>query len=429
MNTRITTKVVGLLLTMFLVGEAFAQVPSSVTQQLRLSTGGVAPEYVQHRAITGAPVAPNAGGYNGAGNWYAWDQVPATVAGTNYLMMLNDQNQVTRTTLFNAAVSNYFVRVNAAGTNLQYMNPNDLIVAQNGLTENGLDTIELGGTLLHNTTINLSTFDMSYTGSGTFEVGDGVGTMNINLDPGAGGFINLQNIDASLIDTNFLMTDATGNVVTRGLSTLIDANNGVTETVIGGVSTVQLGAPATGGSTLAVDRFVSLNGNDVNWEGDGNFNIGAATDDQSLNIHTGALGNVTLQGTTLNGVANLTNFLYTDGTNVRRATAQQVDTIASPVMFMGVAATGEIVQTPNPLTGIYRGKIAGNGGYTYTSPAIANLDANAAIVCTIDNRTNVLGTIIVQVTDVTSGVNGTFEIECSESIQTGSSISYVVMNP
>src|SRR5215208_393679 len=69
MKLRITT-LAGFVLALLLVGDAFAQVPSSVTQQMRLSTGGGTPAYVQHRAITTVSAAPATLG------WYAWDQVP-----------------------------------------------------------------------------------------------------------------------------------------------------------------------------------------------------------------------------------------------------------------------------------------------------------------------------------------------------------------
>src|SRR5688572_12511499 len=111
MKTRITT-VAALLLAMFLVGEAVAQVPSSVTQQLRLSTGGVAPNYVQHRAIT------TAGPAAGANSWYAWDQVPVAAAGTNYLLFLNGSNEVRRTNAFTATQSNFLLVVNGTGTDI-----------------------------------------------------------------------------------------------------------------------------------------------------------------------------------------------------------------------------------------------------------------------------------------------------------------------
>jgi hypothetical protein len=427
MKSRITTLAGLVILTLLFVGDVFAQVPSSVTQQLRLSTGGATPNYVQHRAITsvGAPAGPT-------NAWYAWDQVPAVAPGVNYLLMLNDQNEVRRTNQFSSSVANYFVTVDATGNNLTYTNPADLIVAQNGLTENGQDTIELGGQLLHATTINTGGFDMSWinsTGTSNFRLGDGTNTFNVNIDPGATGFLNLQNIDNDDTLSTFLTLDLAGNVKSRTLSSLVDADNGLIATVVAGTSVVSLGSTATGGAPLLANRFVSLATFDLNFEGTGNFNLGDAGSNVTTNVNTGTTGNMTLQGSTLNSVSNITNFIYTDGNNVRRATAQQIDTNASPVMYMAVDATGNIVQSPSPTANFYRGQIAGTGTYTYTSPAIPVLQAGASINCTVFNTTGVLGTVSVQVTGVSAGTPGTFTVETSENIQSGSFINYMVMNP
>jgi hypothetical protein len=426
MKLRITTLAAGLVLALCLTGDALAQVPSSVTQQLRLSTGGVNPNYVQHRAITTVGAAPAANG------WYAWDQVPNVIAGTNYLLMLNDQNEVRRTTQFSAAVANYFVTVDATGNNLTYVNPADLVVAQNGLTEIGQDTIELGGTLLHNTQINVNDFDLTIdnaTGTGDFNIGGGAGTLNVNVDPGGAGNVNFQNIDLDDTLVTFLALDNTGNLRTRTLASIVDADNGLTAAVVSGTSVISLGSTASAGAPLLTDRFVSMNGNDLNWEGTGNFNLGDAASNVSTNVNTGTTGNMTLQGTTLNSVTNVTNFIYTDGNNVRRATAQQIDTNNAPVMYMAVDNAGNIVQSQSPTTGIYRGQIAGTGVYTYTSPNIPVLNAGASITATIQNATGVLGAVSVQITNVTTGSPGTFSVETSENIQNGSFINYIVMNP
>jgi hypothetical protein len=425
MKIRITT-LAGFVLALLLVGDAFAQVPSSVTQQLRLSTGGATPNYVQHRAITASGPAPATLG------WYAWDQVPVAAPNTNYLLMLNDQNEVRRTTTFGPSVANFFVAVDPTGNNLTYIDPADLIVAQNGLTENGQDTIELGGTLLHNTEILTEGFNMVWrntTGTSNFDLGDGTNTFNVNIDVGASGDLNLQNIDNDDTLSTFLAIDLSGNVRTRTLASLVDADNGLTAAVVSGTSVVSLGSTATGGAPLLTDRFVSMGGFDLNWEGTGDFNLGDAASVVNTNIHTGATGNMTLQGTTLNSVANITNFIYTDGNNVRRATAQQIDTNDTPVMYMAVDASGNIVQSPSPTANFYRGQIAGTGTYTYTSPAVPVLLAGASITCTVYNTTGVLGTVSVQVTGVSNGTPGTFTVETSENIQAGSFINYMVMNP
>lgn len=427
MKLRITT-FAGFVLALLLVGDAFAQVPSSVTQQLRLSTGGGSPNYVQHRAITGVTAPPAA-----TNAWYAWDQVPAVAVGVNYLLMLNDQNEVRRTNQFSSSVANYFVTVDATGNNLTYLNPDDLIVAQNGLTENGSDTVELGGTLLHATSINTNGFDMSWvntTGTSNFNLGDGTNTFNVNINPGASGNLNLQNIDNDDTLVTILAMDPTGNVRTRTLASLVDADNGLTVDVVNGTSVVHLGDDVTGGAPLLTDRFVSLAGFDLNFEGaSGNVNLGDATSNITTNVNTGTTGNMTIQGTTLDDNDGVLNFLYTDGNNVRRATAQSLDTVAAPVMFMALDAGGNIIQTPSPTTGIYRGQIQGTGTYQYTSPSIPVLNAGASITATVQNGTGVLGVVTVQVTTVSTGTPGTFSVETSEDIPSNSYINYVVMNP
>jgi len=414
MKLRITT-LAGFVLALLLVGDAFAQVPSSVTQQLRLSTGGATPNYVQHRAITTSGPAPATLGY------YSWDQVPVAAAGINYLLMLNDQNEVVRTNQFSSTVANYLVTVDATGNNLTYINPDDLVVAQNGLTENGQDTEIL--------TEGFNMVWRNTTGTSNFNLGDGTNTFNVNIDVGLSGNLNLQNIDNDDTLLTILAMDPTGNVRTRTLASLVDADNGLTANVVNGTSVISLGSTATGGAPLLTNRFVTMGGFDLNWEGTGNFNLGDAASVVNTNIHTGATGNMTLQGTTLNSVANITNFIYTDGNNVRRATAQDIDTNASPVMYMAVDAVGNIVQAPSPTAGIYRGQIAGTGTYTYTSPAIADLQAGASINCTVYNTTGVTGTVSVQVTSVSNGTPGTFTVETSENIQAGSFINFMVMNP
>jgi hypothetical protein len=429
MKLRITTLTAGFVLALLMVGDVFAQVPSSVTQQLRLSTGGLTPNYVQHRAITSVGAAPATFG------WYAWDQVPDRTADplNNYLLFLNPSNEVRRTNGFTSAVANYFVTVNAAGDNLTYLDPNDLIVAQNGLTENGQDTVELGGTLLHATSINTSGFDMSWvntTGTSNFILGDGNNTFNVNINPGTTGNLNLQNIDNDDTLLTILALDPTGNVRTRTLASLVDADNGLTVDVVSGTSVVHLGDDVSGGAPLLTDRFVSLGGNDLNFEGaSGNLNLGDAASNVTTNVHTGTTGNMTLQGTTLDDNDGVLNFLFTDGNNVRRATAQSLDTVTAPVMFMALDAGGNIIQTPSPTTGIYRGQIAGTGTFTYASPAIPVLNAGASITATVQNATGVVGTVSVQVTTVTTGTPGSFNVETSENIQAGSFINYVVMNP
>jgi hypothetical protein len=58
-----------------------------------------------------------------------------------------------------------------------------------------------------------------------------------------------------------------------------------------------------------------------------------------------------------------------------------------------------------------------------------NIQAGAAINVSVENHSGVLGAIVVQVTTVSTGVAGTFSVESSENIQSGSFINYTVINP
>lgn len=416
---------------LFFVGDVFAQaVPSLVTQQMRLSTGGVTPNYVQHRAITASPVAPGTNGF------YAWDQVPTATAGINYLLFLNDLNEVRRTTQFSVANSLQIARVNLAGNNIEFTSLASLINARNG-TRTVNDTVLLGGPLTENTTIDQSGFNMTYSnGSATptaFNLGTGTNAFNINIDPGTAGNVNLQNIDVDTTAQNIIVTDATGNVRSRSLSSLIDldANNGLIIADTGSRQTVQLGSSISGGAPLLENRLVSLNSFNLTIEGaGGNMNLGNATSNVTTNVHTGTTGNMTLQGTTLNSAVGADNILFVNGTTnqVHRAQTLTLDSNATPAQFLTIDNTGKITRSQSPIINFFRGQIAGTGIFQYTSPTM-NIQAGAAINVSVENHTGVIGAIVVQVTNVTTGTAGTFSVETSENIQSGSFINYTVINP
>ena len=498
-------------------GGALAQVPSLVTQQLRLSTGGATPNYVQLRGITGAAASTD---------YYQLDQAPAPTAGTNYSMWLNDQNQIKRSNPFGLSQQHYLLQVNALGNGLQWVDPstlttlngdiigpvdstlvnvghsgldnrliqgiNDatgyvvgtvihidrggtnsidlpaagavaygdgtkymftavgtqnqilksngvnppswtnvgaLITVQNGLTRTG-DTIELGGTLIHATNIDQSGFNMNFiNGSGTastMTIGNGTNTMNLSINPGAAGNVTMTNIPTDTTAPSILALDGTGRVRLRSLASLVTADNGLIAT---GNNNVSLGSPASSGAPLLTDRFVSLATHTFNFEGTGSVNVGTGND-VSLNVNTGTAGNVTIQGATLNSTSNFNNIAFVDtATNqVRRAKTSLMTQNNAPSLYLAIDATGNIVKSISPTTGITRGQIAGTGTFTYTSPAI-NILAGASITASVENHTGISGAIVVQVTAVTTGAAGTFSVESSESIQSGSFINYVVMNP
>jgi hypothetical protein len=242
----------------------------------------------------------------------------------------------------------------------------------------------------------------------------------------------MQNIDIDSTVTSMLVLDGASNVRQRDISTLvrIGADNGLTITKTGPENVIHLGGATAGTAPLLTTRWVDLATFDLNFEGTGNMNLGNATSNVSTNVNTGTTGNMTLQGTTLYNTAGANNILYVDSTthDVRSAPVQALTVNNTPTMFLTKDATGNITQSPNPSANFIRGQIAGTGTYTYTSPAML-INSGAAIICTIENHTGFLGAVIVQVTNVTTGVAGTFSVESSENIQTGSFINYTVMNP
>ncbi len=333
--------------------------------------------------------------------------------------------------------------LDAAG-NVRTRTFGSIITADNGLITNGLGLVSMGAPatggalLLTDRFIGLATHKLTYEGAGDFNIGDGTSAQNITLDPSATGSTNFKNLAnqaaPAATDRFVMMSTGSDKAFTRTLASLVNADNGlvVDNTVTPGTSTVQLGAPATGGALLLSNRFIGLRGFALNFDGDGSINMGASGN-VNVNVNTGATGNMTLQGTTLSagaGTPKFDNMAFVDGTtnNVRIAKTTDITTNATPTMFITVDATGNITKSVSPTTGFAKGQIAGNGSYQYTSPVIATgIVAGASITCTVQNMTGITGTILVQVTGVNTAA-GTFTVETSESIQNGSFINYVVMN-
>ncbi|HYM21128.1 MAG TPA: hypothetical protein VEW28_09015 [Candidatus Kapabacteria bacterium] len=187
-----------------------------------------------------------------------------------------------------------------------------IVGADNGLSmKSDGTTVELGGTLLKNTNIGLATFNLSTSGVGNINFGDGTSAEHITLDPSATSFITLKNIAAST-DTTMLIVDGTGNVHTRSTSSLVGADNGLVVNNIAGVATVELGSAANTGAPLLVDRYVGLNGKTMNFMGAGNFNVGDGTSIEHITLDAGATGNLTINHLT---TTNDTSILILDASN------------------------------------------------------------------------------------------------------------------
>jgi len=294
---------------------------------------------------------------------------------------------------------------------------------------------------------------MNFVGAGNFNVGDGTGVETIKVDPSATGAIQLKNVANFATPTatdRILMLDPTSptgdKVWTRSLSSLVAANQGliVNNTVNPGTTTVQLGDTIDGNSPINTTRFITMTGASpsltydgtgvLNLGTSGNLNVTVKTGTQNFDVNTMG-GNMTLQSTGLDvtgAAGNANNFLWVDtvSNQVHRARTSTMGRDNAALDFLAVDhTTGNIVRAISPTAGIFRGQIAGTGVFQYTSPAIPSLLAGASITCTIENHSGVLGAVLVQVTNITTGAGGTFSVETSDNIPAGSFINYVVMNP
>jgi hypothetical protein len=299
------------VLSIAIAGDVLAQpvtpsVPSLVTQQSRLSTGGATPSYINFRAK---------GGVGSSSNYYSWDQAPAPTSGTNYSLWLDQANNIETSVGFGPTIASpgpgfgqplYLQRVNAAGTGLEWVKPNDLVQANNGLfldntTTPGVDIVQLGGAtsgtanLLSDRFVTLGGKALNFDGAGSFNVGTPSTVVNMTFDPGTTGFITLNDITTSLTTTKLLTLDASNHVITRDLSTLVVADEGLSINPTGGY--VELGTPA-GATTPAVfttNRFVGMGGKGLSFTGAGTFNIGDGSGILNTTIDVGATGALTVK--------------------------------------------------------------------------------------------------------------------------------------
>ncbi|MEP7234628.1 MAG: hypothetical protein ABI778_04960 [Ignavibacteriota bacterium] len=531
-----------------LTGQVFAQAtaPSLVTQQLRLSDGLTPNRYINIRAGISGIASDNIP--------YFLDQAPATDATKGYSLWLNGANHIVTSDAFAAgSTTNQFwlERVKANGTGLEWVDPATLVQANNGLsvdnlTTPGSPTVQLGGPLIKATSVDQAGFNLSFVNGSaatptTYTLGNGTNVFNVSIDPSATGNVTMNNMQLDNTATDFLVLDGTKNVKTRPLSSLVVADNGiwvnptggfvelggavtntnalstnrfvtlggqtlnfdgtgnfnvgdgtnaqnitldpsatgstnlkslatlptpaqtdrfvvmadgndkaytrtlaslvnadngliVDNTVTPGTSTVQLGAPATGGANLLVSRFLGLNNQTMNYEGDGTFNLGT-TGNIAFNVKTGTSA-MTLQGAALasangNTVHNLT---YVDETNneVHTITTAAMNRNDAAVDFIAVdPSTGNYVKAISPTAGIYRGHTAWNGTtYTQTITVLPTqtIVAGASVTATNENGTG-QGTVAIQVTSVTAGAGGSFNVEASDILPGSTFINWVVMNP
>ncbi|HET9135565.1 MAG TPA: hypothetical protein VFO76_02920, partial [Candidatus Kapabacteria bacterium] len=316
-------------------GSAFAQAtaPSLVTQQLRLSSG--ANTYVNLRAGSN-PTATDA-------NPYFLDAPPTPTAGEGYALWLDPTNHIRTSIKFTSAAGpyaagvggpGYLYRVNAAGTGTEWVLPSDITSANEGLsidsvTSPGTAIVQLGYTATGHNPITNTRFvtmnaasSLTFDGEGAFNVTatGGTSTMNMTFDPGTAGTITMPNIDPNatpLATDRLLILNGTNTVLTRALTSLVDANNGLTLDVGGAVPTVQLGDSATGigQHPLNQDRYVTLGSHNLHFQGAGGFLIGDGTAQTDVTVDPGAAGFITLNEIDAATVAPSDRMLILDNAN------------------------------------------------------------------------------------------------------------------
>jgi hypothetical protein len=349
------------VLSIGLAGEAFAQptMPSLVTQQTRLSTGGVSPTYVQLRAKPGVALSTDA---------YFWDQAPVPTVNVNYSMWLDANNNIVRSASFGPILGapgtgapGYLERVNATGTGLDWVLPTAIIGANNGLvldlTSNpGIAIVQLGdsvtgvtgqGALSSNRFVHMAGKTLNFEGAGNFNVGDGIATQNITLDPTTAGILAFHHLNTTTLDTRLLVLGGGDSVMTRDLSSLVVADNGLTINAVGGY--VELGSVATGGAPLLRNSFVTLSTHDMTFDGAGNFNVGDGTSNETIKLDPSATGAVQLKN-----IANFATPTATDRILMLDPTSPTGDKVWTRTLSSLVGANQGLVVdiTTNPGTSV-----------------------------------------------------------------------------
>lgn len=314
--------IAALMVVVGITGTAMAQapqVPSLVTQQLRLSNGSNA--YINLRAGTGPVNSDLAPGP------YFLDAPPATSVGTSYVLGLNNLNHIVRSTGYGLVAgqvgpgiggAGWLLRVNITGDGTEWIQPTDLTGANNGLVVDntsvvGTAIVQLGGNtslagaavpFTSDRFVNLATHALNFEGGGAFNIGIAGAVTNMTFDQGLTGNITMPNVPAPLPATylntdRLLFLDAANHVNTRTLASLVDANNGLVVDITGAIPTIQLGGPSAATGTavaFAGDRFVDFGTHALNFQGVGTMTVGDGTSNTIINID---------QGTTVGGSLNL----------------------------------------------------------------------------------------------------------------------------
>lgn len=151
------------------------------------------------------------------------------------------------------------------------------ITADNGLNVNTGSNVRLGGTLVQNTTVNQSTFDMTYSGTGTFGVGANdagsklyvsPGTINTGLKVGSfpaassnktGIAIDMANTSTS----NGLDISNIGSTAMQGIRINSTANGSGTGIRIGDATTLGTGINIRGGTGIIYNALSAASGTGI----------------------------------------------------------------------------------------------------------------------------------------------------------------------
>ncbi len=168
------------------------------------------------------------------------------------------------------------------------------ITANNGLTKNTANNVQLGGTLLQNTAVDQAAFTMTYGGTGNFlhtttgnvSVGNAAPSNKLHVTA-ASNPVRFEGIVGGAVADSLVTADANGVLRQRTVASVvggaITANNGLTKNT---ANNVQLGGTLLQNTTVDQSTFNMV------YSGTGNFGIGTASPAQKLDV----TGNIAVAG-------------------------------------------------------------------------------------------------------------------------------------
>jgi hypothetical protein len=150
------------------------------------------------------------------------------------------------------------------------------VFANNGLTKSG-DTIQLGGALIKNTTVNQSTFNMLFSGTGVFGVGATDAGSKLNVSPGtinngirigdfpaaSSGKTGLAIDMANTSTSNGIDITNIGATAMQGIRINSTANGNGTGIRIGDATTLGTGINIRGGTGIVYNALSAASGTGI----------------------------------------------------------------------------------------------------------------------------------------------------------------------